>query len=234
MWPHIRAWSVIYWDEKVFHYRQLEKHISLMSYLWKVKYRVGSDFLVLNCGLLPSVLQNVSWTPSRQNAELILKKDEWWLPFAEYGLRVTHCGRQYLHNLSTPQSISLLYVLLSPVSRWQNWGSEGKSTCFTVTQEISGRTGIQTQVCADPSSSPLRSACLISANPQTILGGRHNYSSHFTVRETQAQRDLSDLPKSIPLVSIELDLICPLALNSPHFPTIRHCLKMFKWAMWVG
>lgn len=115
---------------------------------------------------------------------------------------VSHTVAGSICTISLPLKASLCCMYYyHPLADDKIEAQKGKSTCFTVTQEISGRTGIQTQVCADPSSSPLCSACLISANPQTILGGRHNYSSHFKVRVTKAQRDLSDLPKSIPLVS---------------------------------
>ena len=51
---------------------------------------------------------------------------------------------------------------------------KGQALCPSVAQEISGTTGKQTEVCADPSSYPLFYPCLISVNPQTILRGRDN------------------------------------------------------------
>lgn len=63
-------------------------------------------------------------TPWKQNAKLVLRKDEWWWPFVEYSLLVRHCMRQYSYSLSTLHSVSLLYVFFSPLGRWHNWGSE--------------------------------------------------------------------------------------------------------------
>lgn len=73
---------------------------------------------------------------------------------------------------------------------------KGKSTCPSVSQHISGRTGIPTQVYADESSYPPH---ILSLNPQAIPGGRDVHESHCTVRETKAQHN--GLPKAIQLMS---------------------------------